>query len=101
MDIGKEITELSRSVVKIHSYFEDKGIIPEMHAQVKNTNGRVKRLELWKAYLVGAWCVASFVSMAVMPTFFYLYFQSMKAEMSSSLHTDIDDYITDNYELSD
>lgn len=97
----KTINDLDKSISKIHSYFEEQGIVPRMHEQVKSTNGRVKKLELWKAYLVGAWCVASFVSIAVMPTFFYLYLQSVKAEINSSMHNDIDEYITDNYELND
>lgn len=35
------------------------GDILEIKEQVKSTNGRVKSLELWKQFLLGAWAVIS------------------------------------------
>lgn len=44
-------------------------------SQTTKTNGRVNRLENWRAYLVGAWAVISFL---VIPIFTYIHFEEKR-----------------------
>ncbi len=65
-----------------HVGFDKK--LDEILEQTKKTNGRVSKLENWRAYLVGAWAV---VSLVVIPAFTYVYFQDQR---------NLDERIVDN-----
>ena len=57
----------------INEKFEDVKVeLSEIKTQVKTTNGRVKKLELWKAFILGAIAVITSVGI---PLFIYVYQQ--------------------------
>ena len=60
----------------------------ELNANQKYTNGRVKRLEIWKAYMYGAWAVIALV--------FPVLFIYMMNSMESNLERKIDVAIEEN-----
>lgn len=45
---------------------ENKTAHTAIQTRVDLTNGRVKKLELWKAYLVGAWAVCSLLLIGIL-----------------------------------
>ena len=46
--------------------------LKEIICHVEKTNGRVKALEIWKAYLIGGWVVlSSLFTLVVLPLVFY------------------------------
>ena len=85
-DMNDKFNKLNESVSDLHVHFGDKGIITRMDKNISNTNGRVKKLELWKSFLLGSWAVIS----VIMPLFFYLYIQEIKHEISSEITAQIE-----------
>ena len=51
-DTQKFINKFGSDLAVIKSHFEDKGLVWEMHANLKLQNGRVKKLELWRSGMV-------------------------------------------------
>lgn len=72
-----------------------------IETQTVKHNGRLKKLEMWRAGLIGAWAVASFVSIAVVPTVFYLYVKDIKADINGGMEKIVEEYIDENYELNE
>lgn len=48
--------------------------IIEIKEQVRATNGRVKNLEMWRQFLLGAWAVLSIIT----PVVWYMVYNSIK-----------------------
>lgn len=67
--------------------------IIEIKEQVRSTNGRVKSLEMWKQFLLGAWAVISIAS----PIVWYLVYDSIK-EFKDSAREEISSVVEDAIE---
>ncbi len=71
------------------------GDILEIKEQVKTTNGRVKSLELWKQFLLGAWAVVSIAT----PLLWYYVNRSIddfKASFDRNVSSIVQDAINKN-----
>lgn len=53
------------------------GDLSEINDRVKTTNGRVKTLELWKSFLLGAWAVTTAF---VIPLIIYVWIQNVSVK---------------------
>ena len=83
--------EIDLIVTGIKQHIDDKDhnheeTLKKILTQTTKTNGRVNRLENWRAYLVGAWAVVSFI---VIPGLAYIYTQEK---------TDLQNQIINNQE---
>ena len=60
----------------------------ELNIKVTTTNGRVKKLEIWKAYLIGAWAVVSLG----FPVLFVYFINDLKHDINSAIDQAIAEY---------
>ncbi len=58
--------------------------VKEIVEQVKTTNGRVKKLEMWKQFLLGAWAVISIASPMV-----WYYFDKTIKDFKEEIYRDL------------
>jgi hypothetical protein len=60
------------------------------------SNGRLKKLENWRSYIIGAGAVLYFVIIAILPTLAYYYIQSYKYEIKEEMKTYVLQAIDEN-----
>ena len=65
----------------------------ELNMKVTATNGRVKRLEIWKAYLIGAWAVVSIG----FPILFIYFINDLKDDIKAGIDLAIIEYDKENF----
>lgn len=61
-----------------------------------HTNGDVTGLKLWKAYLLGAWVVVTFVSTVILPVLGYYFMKSVKTDIQNDTENMINKSISAN-----
>lgn len=73
--------------------------LTRIETQVTSTNGRVKRLELWRMFLVGAWTVVTLM----LPLMGYLIiqqFHNLNQSIDGRITTAIERYDEENFQNS-
>ncbi len=85
--IEKRFTELSKETSDRH--IENLERLTEIKEKVTQTNGRVKSLELWRSFLLGAWAVLSIAT----PIVWYFIAKTID-NLGTNLNTTIDTKIT-------
>lgn len=65
----KHFEGLPYQIENLNKHFEKDGIVHDIKEQVKSTNGRVKKLEIFKAYAVGALAI---INVIILPMALYL-----------------------------
>ena len=90
-----ERVEIKTCLRILSSHFEEKGIIPRIESHVKDTNGRVKKLELWKAGLIGGFVVISIG----FPVLFTYFMSSVKSDLKGEITFQINENNNKFFEL--
>jgi len=90
-ELGLILKEMQKDIADRHK--ENSEHLIEIKTEVRNTNGRVRKLELWRMFLIGAWAVLSMAT----PVAWYLILHSLE-NFSNQVDTKIVNAINANNE---
>ncbi len=98
-NMEKEIKQIPYIMAKLENIIE---IVTEGRDHSKKTNGRVMRLETWRAYLLGGWAATTAIIVVLFPICFFYFIDNFRYEMRDMIRdnvtTAIDTYAASFFE---
>jgi len=75
----------------INKHFSKEGMVSKIESHVEKTNGRVRKLEVWRAGLLGAWAVVT----VLFPIMFVYFMNNFRYEVKEIVENHVSTAITE------
>lgn len=87
-----QLPVILEKIENINKHFDKEGMVSKIESHVEKTNGRVRKLETWRSFLLGGWAVISIL----FPILFVFFMSNFRYEVreiiSNQVTTAINDY---------